>query len=64
MTVLGSFAATIANAPFKKKFKDSLYKRRDDQKVISIEEHKKRFKKAIDLMGPDRIPIRRKRTAT
>ncbi len=61
MTVIGSFAATIANAPFRKKFKESLYKTSKDKKAVSIKEHKKRFKKAIDLMGPDRIPVRRRR---
>ena len=31
-----------------------------EQKVISMEEHKKNFEKAVDTMGPDKIPVRKR----
>lgn len=31
--------------------------------VVSMEEHKQRFKEAVDLMGPDKIPVRPRKKA-
>ena len=40
---------------------DKLLNRNDN--VVSMEEHKKRFDEAIELMGPDKIPVRPRKKA-
>lgn len=61
MQVLSNFSAVIANPHYKKHIKGKdLYTPMGEKKVVSIEEHKRRFNKAVALMGADVIPVRKR----
>ncbi|MGG3737249.1 hypothetical protein [Aeribacillus pallidus] len=59
--LLAHFTAIIAKPHYKKRnLKGSDLYRRRDRKVVSLEERQKRFERAVKLMGPDAIPVKRK----
>lgn len=56
------FTAQTVNVHLKKRKQikgRDLYKRMDDKEEFDKEEHDKRFQKAVDLMGPEAIPVKR-----
>ena len=53
----------IINVSAKREKRPTINKLLNRNNVVSIEEHKKRFKSAIELMGPDVIPVRPRRKA-
>jgi hypothetical protein len=61
--LLAMYTTVIANAPYKKRLKPrDLYKREgQEDKVISLEERKQRFEDAKRKMGPEAIPVRKRR---
>lgn len=60
--LLAHFTAILAKPHYKKRnLKGSdLYRRRDRKEDnVSLEERRKRFERAVRLMGPDAIPVTR-----
>lgn len=58
MSIFAHFTAVLANPHYKKKLKaDDIYSNKPKQ-VVDLEERRKRFEKAVALMGPEAIPVR------